>query len=115
MPAKKYGIYTINNFSYNGNKDPRPCIVIDIVNANTVKVLIGSSQLDMYNPLSHFLLEKSDKNFKSTGLKNSSYFDGQKIVEAHFDRASNTEPYVLDRSYIGHVDGALLKKFKNWI
>ena len=105
MVPKIHEIYQVLP-NYRGCKDERPAVIISPPLANLVTVAYITGQMDSYQPGSHFLIDDTSKDFKSTGLKKRCYVDGNEIAELDLKRVLRKR---------GELTGQMLVEFKRWI
>lgn len=112
MQVSRYDIFRAR-VQFGKSTDPRPCIVLrgptpdpDNVRAPVVLLAPLSSQMDLYEPANHFLLDKREADFEATGLSRSSYIIT--TVPAHV-AVSNLG------KRLGALQGDLLARFLSWL
>jgi hypothetical protein len=91
------------------SRDPRPCVVVDVLADGTVELAVCSSQRDKYDPNRrriYFAIRDDDPDFPDTGLDRSSYVIGSTLPKVR--RA-------LLKRRIGRLTGDLAERFADWI
>lgn len=91
---------------YNRCEDIRPCVVLELLPKDLVKVGIISSAMDLYDDFTDFLIKSSYPDFKETGLVRSSYISGKLFQDVGIGRL---------RKKIGCLKGELEREFDNWV
>jgi hypothetical protein len=85
---------------------PRPCVIIEVI-GDLVTVVPLSSALDLYNPVTDFMIENTHPDFIATGLQRTSYVSGQ---------YSFAVPAAdLSKKRRGCLSGELGKAFDEWM
>ena len=113
MQIARFDIYRAK-IQFGKSVDPRPCIVLREPTQDpdappgTLVVLVAplSSQMDLYDPSRHFLLDDVDVDFAATGLRRKSYVIA--TAPAHVPVA------LLEKKY-GALAGDLLVRFLFWL
>ncbi|MBI4601892.1 MAG: hypothetical protein HY721_08010 [Planctomycetes bacterium] len=104
MPPRQYEIY-LARIQFKDCDDIRPCILAEDPQGQEVKVFPLSSNLDLYDPKAHFLIEESSVGFASSGLKRTSFAS---------DRVYIVRTDQLGRRRLGKLEGELLDDFVRW-
>ena len=90
---------------WRASSDIRPAVVIGAPTNGKVAVLLISAAVDLYNRTDHYLIEAQHPDFKSTGLKKTSFIAGDAARE--FDTSALVKK-------LGRLDGSLAKDFSAW-
>ena len=108
----RYDIY-LGTIQYRNCRDTRPLVllgrpVVDPAQpeSSTVTVVPVSSQLDLYDPRTDFLIAATHQDFPATGLRRDSYVIGA-------NSPVRVSPPMLHRK-LGALTGALRKEFIDW-
>ncbi|MCY3023408.1 MAG: type II toxin-antitoxin system PemK/MazF family toxin [Planctomycetota bacterium] len=98
-------VYTVR-YRYGRSHDIRPCILLTAPLASKVTICLLSSQMALYRPVAHFLIEESYPDFPATGLDRSSFAAGDEIHEIRVEEL---------RKRLGRLEGELARAFEAWI
>ena len=75
MSFQLYEIFLVQ-IEYRLSKDIRPCVIIDLLKEDRVKIARISSATDLFNSTIDFFLSSEHNDFSTTGLKKNSYISG---------------------------------------
>ncbi len=93
-------------FTWNDCKDPRPVIVLDVLNDGKIRVAPLSSALGLYRAGKDFYIDERDPDFAATGLDRDSFVIDEKIRVISLSN-------LLIR--FGRLEGQLALKFWRWL
>lgn len=112
MQATRFDIFRAS-VQFGKSTDPRPCIVLrepapdpDALDSPVVLLAPISSQMDLYVPSQHFLIDERDDDFRATGLRRRSYIIATVPVFAPVSRLGKR---------LGALQGDLLARFMSWL
>ena len=91
-------------FRLDYSTDCRPCIIVEPPRHGVAVVLVSAS--DLFNPAEDFKLDASCPQFKTTGLRRTSFAVGRAFV---------TVPVSALGKRLGRLEGDLAAEFDAWL